>query len=105
MYGYFNGQTRIYLVLECAARVHTAPRFDEQAVANYIVQMSEAMSYCHSKPVIRRDIKPGNIMAGLNGDLKLADFGWSFVTKDDTLWNFRLPPLGNDRGKRTGCIR
>jgi serine/threonine protein kinase len=83
MYGYFYDQTRIYLIIEYAARgelfklLREAQQFDEPTAARYIVQMSDAMNYCHSKHVIHRDIKPENIMVGLDGELKLADFGWS----------------------------
>lgn len=83
MYGYFYDNSRIYLILEYAARgelfkiLRDAGRFDEETAAKYIVQMSDAINYCHSKHVIHRDIKPENIMVGLNGELKIADFGWS----------------------------
>lgn len=43
----------------------------------YIAQMADALHYLHSKHVIHRDIKPENILLGLNGELKIADFGWS----------------------------
>ena len=83
LYGYFYDQTRIYLIVEYAARgelfnlLRNAGRFDEPTAAKYIVQMSDAIAYCHSKHIIHRDIKPENILVGLNGELKLADFGWS----------------------------
>ncbi|KAH0789716.1 AUR protein Kinase [Histomonas meleagridis] len=83
MYGYFYDQTRIYLIIEYAARgelfkiLRDQIRFDEKTAANYIWQMCDAINYCHSKHVIHRDIKPENILVGLNGELKIADFGWS----------------------------
>ena len=44
---------------------------------SYIASLAKALIYCHSKHVIHRDIKPENLLLGLNGDLKIADFGWS----------------------------
>jgi serine/threonine protein kinase len=86
MYGYFYDATRIYLIIEYAARgelfrlLRDSERFSEAQAAQFIVQMSDAINYCHSKHVIHRDIKPENIMVGLNGELKIADFGWSVHT-------------------------
>lgn len=83
LYGYFFDQTRIYLIIEYAARgelftlLRDQGRFSEEVAANYIVQMASAVDYCHSKHVIHRDIKPENILVGLDGELKIADFGWS----------------------------
>ena len=39
--------------------------------------MADALKYCHTRNVIHRDIKPENLLLGLNGELKIADFGWS----------------------------
>jgi serine/threonine protein kinase len=45
-------------------------------MCRYIASLAKALVYCHSKHVIHRDIKPENLLLGLNGDLKIADFGW-----------------------------
>jgi serine/threonine protein kinase len=41
-------------------------RFSEARSARYIVEMAEALAYCHSKHVIHRDIKPENLLLGQN---------------------------------------
>lgn len=83
LFGYFHNDKNIYLIVEYAARgclfmaLHDAGRFDGRTAARYICQMCDAIAYCHTKHIIHRDIKPENILIDINGDLKLADFGWS----------------------------
>jgi aurora kinase, other len=83
MFGYFHDSSRICLILEYAAQgelyktLSNAGNFTESVAAKYLKQIASALSYCHSKHVIHRDIKPENILIGYNGELKLADFGWS----------------------------
>jgi serine/threonine protein kinase len=86
MYGHFYDQTHIYLVLEYAAGgelykiLQDAEKFHEQTAARYICQLSDAIDYCHRRHVIHRDIKPENILVGFDGEMKIADFGWSVHT-------------------------
>ena len=83
LYGYFYDKKRVYLILEYAANgelykiLRKAKRFAEPLAAKYIAQMAEALIYLHKKHVIHRDIKPENLLLGMNGELKIADFGWS----------------------------
>ncbi|KAL0574193.1 Vacuolar protein sorting-associated protein 70 [Marasmius crinis-equi] len=83
LYGYFHDEKRIFLMLEFAGKGELYRQlakygcFSEKRAARYIDQMADALMYLHSKHVIHRDIKPENLLLGLNGELKIADFGWS----------------------------
>lgn len=103
LYGYFYDAKRVYLILEFAGQgelykqLKKAGYFPEEQAAKYIAQMADALSYLHKKHVIHRDIKPGmwlctcamklprvsisrqieNLLLGMKGELKIADFGWS----------------------------
>ena len=46
---------------------------------------SAALEYCHHYRVVHRDLKPENyILVGMNGSVKLIDFGLSDLMKDGT---------------------
>ncbi|XP_067856714.1 aurora kinase C-like [Heptranchias perlo] len=83
LFGYFHDTSRVYLILEYAPRgelykeLQRCGKFDDGRSATYISELADALIYCHSKKVIHRDIKPENLLLGANGELKIADFGWS----------------------------
>lgn len=82
---YFHDRKRIYLVLEFAAggelykelKRQPGGRFNEHLSAKYTYQVADALEYCHKNDVIHRDIKPENLLLTYDGNVKLADFGWS----------------------------
>jgi len=89
LYGHFHDSRRIFLVLEFAKNgelyrhLQKAKRFPEWKAAQYIAQMTAALTFLHKKHVIHRDIKPENILVGLHDELKIADFGWSVHAPND----------------------
>ena len=83
MYGYFYDSKRIYLILEYSPggelykRLQQRGHFSDKTAAKYISDLATALDYCHQKHVIHRDIKPENLLIGAQGEIKIADFGWS----------------------------
>jgi aurora kinase len=82
---WFHDTTSVYLVLEYApggslfSLLSQQPdaRFRERDAARFVAQVSAALAYLHAKHVLHRDLKPENVFLGLDGQVKLADFGYS----------------------------
>ncbi|TRY57711.1 hypothetical protein DNTS_025922 [Danionella cerebrum] len=56
----------------------------EQQISEVCCQTLQALSYLHQHHIIHRDLKAGNILLTLEGQVKLADFGVS-AKNDNTL--------------------
>jgi serine/threonine protein kinase len=51
------------------------PLLPPRKAAAYIKTVAEAIQFAHSRGVIHRDLKPGNILIDSNGEPKVTDFG------------------------------
>jgi hypothetical protein len=49
-----------------------------------MIQICDGLHYAHQKGVIHRDVKPGNIFRGRDGQLKVLDFGIARVVTTDS---------------------
>ena len=54
-------------------------------VAGLIRQTSSALDFAHSKGIIHRDVKPGNILVDESLVAKIADFGIAKTVRDQTM--------------------
>ena len=83
MYGFFWDAKNLYIILEYAfhgdlyklKNKQPGKKFTEAQVKNFIVQVAEALKYCHSKDVMHRDLKPENIFLQVppTGSMKLEN--------------------------------
>jgi hypothetical protein len=69
-----------YLVMELVsgpslAGVLAGGRLDARRTADVLAQAAEALHAAHAAGVMHRDIKPGNLLIGPDGQVKVTDFG------------------------------
>ena len=57
------------------ARMKHGERFSDDDLVKWWNQLVDALTYTHSKGIVHRDIKPGNIFADQDGNIRLLDFG------------------------------
>ncbi len=64
--------------------VNSAP-FDNLTTLSIAVQMASALEHAHKHGVVHRDIKPQNILIGVDGTIKITDFGIAHAAADSTV--------------------
>ena len=80
-----DGEQLAYLVMELvegealSALLEREGRLDAARTLDIVRQTSAALAVAHAAGVVHRDVKPGNVLMGADGVVKITDFGiaWS----------------------------
>ncbi len=101
---YFDEGGNYYLVmsliegkdLETLQKENNGVQFSEKQVKAWIIQVIDAVDYCHKMGVIHRDIKPSNVMVAEDGKATLIDFG--IAIWDDLRGNMEIGLMAKSEG-------
>lgn len=107
LYDIVHTRHNLFLVFEYLdqdlkkALEYTSNGFSEKVAKNYLWQLLKAISFCHSRRILHRDLKLQNLLVNKKGDIKLADFGLArtmtiplrvYTKEVVTLW-YRAPEI------------
>lgn len=78
-----------YIVMEyvegCALEdLMTKPGLWREALPAGLLTVAHALDHAHSKGIVHRDVKPGNILVAKSGAYKVSDFGIAKVINEST---------------------
>lgn len=85
IYAVLVTEKKLYLVMEFVRggelydEIVSKRRVDETTSRRYFQQIVDAMVYCHRRGVVHRDLKPENLLLDGNGNIKITDFGMSWM--------------------------
>lgn len=88
MYDYFQDGGSSYIVMEyidgysLSELIRKYRKLPVYLAAYIALEIASGLKYAHSKEVIHRDIKPGNVLLSVSGEVKLTDFGIAFKNEN-----------------------
>lgn len=92
MYATFQDKKCIFFVMEpCLGGelfsvLRARSSFDVATARFYAASVVLAFEYMHSKDIVYRDLKPENLLLDGKGYLKITDFGFAKILKNDRTW-------------------
>lgn len=79
---------KVFIIMELVTggelftEIESHGRLTEPYARFYFRQLVDGLQYCHNHGVYHRDLKPENLLLGKNGQLKITDFGLSFLKEN-----------------------
>ena len=86
VYDFGEQDGRVYLIMELvpgeplSVILRQTGGLSPEATLDLLVQAARALHAAHRKGIVHRDVKPGNLMIGPDGTVKITDFGIARAT-------------------------
>src|SRR5919109_5194791 len=90
-FGTEDSTGRQYIVMEfvdgpsCAEILRELGRLEPADAVSILAQACRGLDHAHRNGVVHRDVKPGNLLVGADGVVKLADFGIARATDQSSI--------------------
>ena len=95
-----SGESMQYILQKiCTGDAAYTEKYPLNRLLGKFIQVCNAVSFAHSKGVVHRDLKPGNIMIGEFGEVLVMDWGLSKIKGIDEIQVQRDFPADNDYTK------
>ena len=88
IYGYFSHDDKFYIVMEYLPGgslndfIGIAGVLSNEVICNFMRQLVSTVRYLGTQNILHRDIKPDNVLIGLENKLLISDFGFSIQSED-----------------------
>ena len=94
IYDFHNADGVFYIAMQYVAgknvlQLVAGRPLDLKSALSIAVQVCDALAYTHSRGIIHRDIKAGNIMVTSGGQVKVLDFGLAKLMEDEPPQNVK----------------
>jgi eukaryotic-like serine/threonine-protein kinase len=90
-FGFDEAAHQHFIVMEhvdgpsCAELLRERGHLDVDEAIEVVAQACRGLDYAHRNGVVHRDVKPGNLLRGADGVVKLADFGIAKATEQSSI--------------------